>query len=305
MGGKSGEAQFKTNTERTEGAGDHRGCLSKKLASHWSFAYICVMFDFKPYAQRLLKILKGRRFLTAIGTVVGLFVLMNYILLPAYVRHGGTLTVPDVTGLPFDTARATLDQGGLQTIQAETRPDPDRPSGTVINQNPQAGAVVKPGRRVYLTISGGEAQVAVPSLRGRSTRDAKFALERFGLRLGGINYATSSRFPENTIMEQSIAPDSRVSRGTVVNITVSSGREMKQIEVPQLVGKSTTEAEKLLMGAHLKVGNISFQTSFDLLPNTVVDQFPRAGDMVNQDQAVDLFVVKAGKPTEEIESPKR
>ncbi len=262
------------------------------------------MLDLKPYAQRILKVLKGRRFLTIVGTIVGLFVLMNYILLPAYVRHGGTLNVPDVTGMPFDSARGMLDERGLQTIQAETRPDPDYPVGTVINQNPEAGAVVKHGRRVYLTISGGEAQVLVPSLRGRSTRDAKFALERYGLKLGGINYATSTSFPENTIIEQSIVPDSRVSRGTVVSVTVSRGREMRQFEVPQLVGKSTTEAERLLMAAHLKVGNISFQPSFDLLPNTVVDQFPRAGEMVNEEQAVDLFIVKAGKPTEEIQPPK-
>jgi eukaryotic-like serine/threonine-protein kinase len=258
------------------------------------------MLNIRPYTQRVLRILKGRRFLTVVGSIVGLFVLMNYILLPAYVRHGGTLTVPDVTGVPFDSARANLDKDGLQAIEADTRPDPDHPVGTVINQNPQGGAVVKYGRRVYLTISGGEAQVTVPALRGRSTRDAKFALERFGLKLGGINYATSSNYPENTIIEQSIAPESHVSRGTTVGITVSSGREVHQIAVPQLVGKSTTEAEKLIMGARLKVGNISFQPSFDLLPNTVVDQFPRAGEMVNEDQAVDLFVVQAGKPAEEI-----
>lgn len=262
------------------------------------------MLDFKPYTRRILKILKGRRFLTVIGAIIGLFVLVNYILLPAYVRHGGTLTVPDVTGMPFDSARAILDEKGLQTIQAETRPDPENAVGNVINQNPGPGVVVKHGRRIYLTISGGETQVLVPSLRGRSTRDAKFALERFGLKLGGIGYATSSNFPENTIIEQSIAPESGVSRGTVVNITVSRGREMRQIEVPQLVGKSTTEAEKLLLAGHLKVGNISFQPSFDLLPNTVVDQFPRAGEMVNEGQPVDLFIVKAGKPTEEIQPPR-
>ena len=68
--------------------------------------------------------------------------------------------------------------------------------------------------------------------------------------------------------------------------------------------REETEAEKLLIGARLKVGNISFQPSFDLLPNTVVDQYPRAGEMVNGGQAVDLFIVKAGKPTEEIQAPK-
>lgn len=274
------------------------------LASHVSFLYIIRMEKIDKLWQRIPPFLRGRRFLTVVGSLVGLFVLMNYILLPAYVWHGGTLAVPNATGMPFDTARALLDNDGLQTVQAETRPDPDNPVGTVINQNPQGGAVVKHGRRVYLTISGGEAQVSVPSLRGRSTREAKFALERYGLKLGGVNYAASSDFPENTIMEQSISPESKVNRGSVVNVTISRGPETLQIEVPQLVGKSTTEAEKLILGARLKVGNITFQFSFDLLPNTVVDQFPRAGEMVNEGQAVDLFIVKAGKPTEEIQPPR-
>jgi serine/threonine-protein kinase len=261
------------------------------------------MTDLEKVLQRIPRFLRSRTFLRVAGSLIGVFVLVNYILLPAYVRHGGTLAVPNVTGIPFDTARTMLDENGFQAIQAETRPDPDDPVGTVINQNPQAGALVKHGRRVYLTISGGEAQVSVPSLRGRSTRDAKFALERYGLKLGGISYAASSNFPENTIMEQSVSPESRVNRGAVVNVTVSRGRELQQIEVPQVVGKSTTEAEKLLLSARLKVGNITFQPSFDLLPNTVVDQFPRRGDMVNEGQAVDLFIVKAGKPTEEIQTP--
>jgi beta-lactam-binding protein with PASTA domain len=274
------------------------------LASHCGFPYIFVMVKFDKIVQRIPRFLTGRKFLIATGSIVGLFVLMNYIVLPAYVWHGGTLTVPNITGMPFDSARALLDDAGLQTVQSDTRPDPDYPLGTVINQNPQTGAVVKHGRRVYLTLSGGEAQVLVPSLRGRSTRDAKFALERYGLKLGGISFAASGDFPENTIIEQSISPEAKVNRGTVVNVTVSRGPENHQIEVPQLVGKSTTEAERLLLSAHLKVGNITFQSSFDLLPNTVVDQFPRAGEMVNEDQAVDLFIVKAGKPTEEIAVPK-
>lgn len=263
------------------------------------------MPSFQSYQRRLFRFLKGKRFLTIVGIFVGLFILFNYILLPAYVRHGGTLSVPDVVGVKLEDAVTKIEEAGLQAVQADSRPDPERPMGTVINQNPGPGSVVKHGRRVYLTISGGEIQVAVPSLRGRSTRDAKFALERYGLKLGSITYASSRSFPENTIMEQSVQPDARVSKGTVVNITVSRGPEVKQIEVPQLVGKSTTEAEKLLMSARLKVGNITFQPSFDLLPNTVVDQFPRAGEMVNEGQAVDLFVVKAGKPAEEIQAPKR
>ncbi len=253
----------------------------------------------------LLRVITGKKFLYTAGTIVGLFVLLNYIALPLYVHQGRTLNVPRVIGTPLSDAKRMLDSAGLQPIEAETRPDPTMAAGTVTNQNPLPEAVVKTGRRVYLTISGGEIQVSVPLLRGRSTREAKFALERYGLKLGGISYGISDTFPENTIMGQSVPPDTRVPRGTVVGVSVSKGRAQEQAQVPTLTGKSLTEAEKMLQAAGLKVGNITYQPSFDLLPNTVVDQFPRPGEPIGAGQNVDLFVVGTGKPSEEIQSPKK
>ena len=239
-----------------------------------------------------------------VGTILAVFFLFNSVVLPLYVHHGSTLAVPDIVGRPLDSARSVLDEEGLQAVQAETRPDPAWPAGTVTNQNPSPGTVVKKGRRVYLTISGGEIEVDVPALRGRTVRDARFALERNGLRLGPSSSVPSATYPENTIVDQNITPASRVQKGTEVAITVSSGPDTLQIAVPHVVGKSTTEAERVLMGAGLRIGNITLQPNFDLLPNTVVDQFPRPGARVPRGQAVDLFVVQSGRPSEEFQSPK-
>jgi beta-lactam-binding protein with PASTA domain len=241
-----------------------------------------------------------KRFLLWAGALVALFLLLNYILLPAYVNYGGTLDVPPVIGMTLASAQRVLDSIGMQGIEADTRPDPDRPSGVVINQIPLPGSLVKSGRRIYLTVSGGETAVPVPSLRGRSLRDAKFALQRFGLRLGGVAYLHSESYPENTIVEQSVSPDVPLPRGSVVSVTVSQGKLSQETTVPALIGKTVSEADRLLRSAGLKMGNVTYQPSFELLPNTVVDQFPRAGDPARRGQAVDLFVIKVGRPAEEI-----
>jgi len=254
--------------------------------------------------RRLLRFVQGKKFLYTVGTLAALFVLMNYVAMPLYVHQGRTLSVPRVIGLTIADARKSLDSAGLQPIEAETRPDPALAAGMITNQNPLPDAVVKKGRRVYLTISGGEIQVPVPMLRGKSTREASFALERYGLKLGPIQYQASDTFPENTIIAQSVAADSKVSKGTAVGITVSKGKAQQEASVPSLSGKSLAEAEKILHQAGLKVGNITYQPSFDLLPNTVVDQFPRPGEPSPSGQSVDLFVVGEGKPAEEIQAPK-
>jgi serine/threonine-protein kinase len=246
-----------------------------------------------------------RKLSIAAGAALGLFILLNNVALPLYVNHGGILSVPSVSGLPLAEAKAQLEGAGLQPVEADTRPDPDRPTGTVIFQNPPPQALVKHGRRVYLTVSGGEAIVVVPQLRGRSMRDAKFALERYGLQLGSINFEPSTLYPENTIIAQSLGADSRIGRGARVNITVSSGGGSGTgISVPNIVGRTVNEAEKILQAQGLNVGNINYQLSYELIPNTVVEQFPRAGESVTGGQKIDLFVVKVGRPTEEIQVPR-
>jgi beta-lactam-binding protein with PASTA domain len=247
---------------------------------------------------------KLTRVLWCFGILLALFLLLNYVLLPMYVNHGSRHAVPRVVGLPFDQACSVLDSARLVGIQGETRPDPMYPAGVVTSQNPLPAAVVKEGRHVYLTLSGGEVLVGVPVLRGKSTRDARFSLERNGLKLGTITYDYSESFPENTIIEQSLRPDEKVAKGTSVGVMVSRGKADQEMVVPSLIGKTLTEGEKVLVAMGLKVGIVTSQPSFDLLPNTIVDQFPRPGENAKIGTEVDLFVVKVGKPTDEIQQPK-
>jgi serine/threonine-protein kinase len=241
--------------------------------------------------KRLTAFLTSRAFLFPVGGLIGLFLLLNHVVLPIYVRHGGTMTVPAVTDMPLADAEGVLKKSGLEPVHTETRPDPQRPEGVVVYQNPSAGSVVKGGRRVYLVVSGGEILVPVPALQGLSVRDARFRLERSGLVAGEVTTSTSESFFANTVMGQSVAAGAQVSRGTAVALVVSVGASADETEVPDVTGRTAGEAEKVLVDAGLKAGTISYQPHEQLLPNTVIDQYPRAGDRVSRGRAVDLFVV--------------
>lgn len=250
--------------------------------------------------KRLWRILRSRRFAYVAGGLIGSFLLLNYAIMPWYVYHGGTLAVPNVTGLQFEEASQRLLDAGLVPMEGDKILDNAYPVGSIVTQNPKPNSIVKYGRHVYLTICEGEVQVNVPSLRGRSLRDANFALERNGLTLGEIQYAPSDASPVNTIVTQTIAAGEKVKKGTAIGVVVSTGRLSRSVEVPNLFGKSLSEAERLLLRAGLRLGNVTYQVNVELLPNTVVDQFPLAGSAVDSGKTVDLFVVKAGKLQDEI-----
>lgn len=227
-----------------------------------------------------------------IGALLLLFFLVDDVVMPRYTQQGKTTRVPSVVGLTLEEAKKVLRESGLDPKESEFRPDKQYPVGTVALQNPPADADVKFGRGVYLTVSGGEVLVAVPVLRGKSLRDATFNLERFGLKLGSIQYEASEELFENTIISQEIAAGTRVKNGTVVNVTVSQGRSSNKQPAPNVVLKTLTEAEKMITRSGFKVGNLTYQVSLDLLPNTVIEQYPRPGALVTIGQAIDLFVAQ-------------
>ncbi len=249
------------------------------------------MARLKSYIRSTLKFL-----LFSGGGALLLFVLVDNVIMPQYVQQGKTTKVPDVTGLPFDEAVKVLADHGLEGKKAEERPDAKYPVGAVALQNPSAGAEVKFGRGVYLTVSGGEPMVLVPSLRGRTVRDAAFALERFGLTVGNVTYEVSVEFPVNTVMEQAIPESVKVAMGTVVDVTVSQGPSKDQIPVPSLLRKTLAEGERLILQAGFTIGNIVYQPQPDMLPNTIIDQYPRGGELAPIGQAIDLVVTRKGEP---------
>ena len=243
---------------------------------------------------------RAKKLYLAFLIFVVLFFTCNNLLLPWYVNSGGIVEVPQVVGKDVESAMALLRSLGLEPRKGDVRMDREHPAGVVVVQNPMPGDQVKRGRRVYLTVSEGEVPVIVPGIKGRTTRDARFALEREGLKLGTIDYQPSDEFPANTVIDQRPGPGAKVKRDAYVSVTVSQGALSQKIAVPDLSGKTLTEATTVLTNAGLRLGNISYLPSTDLLPNTVIEQYPRAGELVPNGQLIDLFVVQGGEKKKEV-----
>lgn len=225
--------------------------------------------------------------------------ILDFLLLPWYVTSPET-KVPKITGLKESEAVALIKSSDLEPVISDTTFDELIPKGSVILQKPGAGDIVKKGRRVYIFISSGEPIVNVPLLKGRSVKDAKLSLERVGLLLGNISAVPSSN-PKDIIFDQQYTAGTPLKKGDAVGITISSGEIQEgEITVPDLIGKSLMEAEKVIADSTLKLGKINYQKSFSLLPNTILDQYPSKGTKVSTGTQIDLFVTKSGEEKKEI-----
>lgn len=229
--------------------------------------------------------------------VVSFFaIIMNFVVMPIYVSQKDMLTVPDLVNKQKDEALVLLQSLQLESVVNIAPFDPKQPPHTIIAQNPFPSTEVKVGRRVYLTVTASEPnKVSVPDLIGKSEREATIMLQRYKLRKGGIAYQESDEFPENVVMNQTIKPEIIVNEGSLVTLIVSRGKPKDMVLTPNLVNLSMNDAQKALLRLGLSSGIVHLVYTDAILPNTITDQFPKAGEKVPMGRPVDLWVTRKGK----------
>jgi len=231
-----------------------------------------------------------KKLLYILGGIFVFLLVIDYIILPLYVS-GSEHQVPNVVGKQKDEAIKILEDAGLNPIVQTSRYDQKYQKNHVIFQNPSSNLTVKSNRRIYLTISGGEPQIPMPSLIGKTIRDATVTLERLGLSIGKID-SVESEFPAGIIVEQQFFQGKEISKGSAVNFKLSIGPQVGMVRVPSLFGQTLSEAEKILKNNSLRVGNKVYIFSQNYLPNTVVDQYPSINTLTKIGDSVTVTLTR-------------
>lgn len=254
--------------------------------------------------NKLQSILTDRRLYIFIGSIFALglafILLLDFLIMPAYTNYNEGVTVPDVTKISLAEATSLLDHYGLRHEVLDRRANSAYPADYIIDQSPSAEQIVKPNRKIYLTVNTATTpQTVVPDVVNMSLRNAEIQLENHGLTVGTKSYE-SSRF-RNTILRQSVAAGDSVSRGTVVNLAVSDGLGSRIVEVPDVVGLRLSEAQQTITKAGLRVGEVRFQPSREYTPNTVISFSPNEEELT-EGESLQLIVAERFDAREEIES---
>lgn len=119
--------------------------------------------------------------LIALAAIILVWVCL--IFLDVWTHHGDNATVPEIKHQTYEQARQTLAASGLSIEIADSIYDTSIAPGTVVESWPKAGAVVKAGRNVYVTVtafSPKEVTITRP-ITGVSARQAVSYLNALGI----------------------------------------------------------------------------------------------------------------------------
>ena len=195
----------------------------------------------------------------------------SFIVMALGTRHSAKRTVPDFVGLRLGDAEYFAGRRDLKIIINDSLHVASYPGGVILDQLPKGGVVVKPGRKVYVTINSvRQRMVAVPYVAGRSLRQAKNMLETAGLTIDHLEYvedlATNYVLGEVVdgveVLEDSLVVHTEMGNGVTLRVGVAPNNTATS--VPQVIGRSLHEAKSRLWESGLNVGEIEFDGDMDI-----------------------------------------
>ena len=238
-----------------------------------------------------LPIYKTKKFILGI-----IFVLFAGFAVGAFLSFGKfwsatEVEVPDVVGRQMALATQLLEARKLRVNVAEIY-DEKTPPGQVVSQSPEAGSSVKEERVVTIYVSRGGEELTMPDLKGLSRRAAEDKLGKMGLKVGSV-YEKEAESDTGTILEQEPAPGAKIAKGSSVDLTISKGKQIKTVRVPDYTGGTVEAARTGLASIRLKVGSVTRQASKQA-PGTIISQTPVGGTSMEEGAEVDFVVAAKG-----------
>ena len=172
-----------------------------------------------------------------------------------YTLHDEVISVPSFKGMLPHEAERHAEYSQLHIKIADSLYASEAEPGSIIDQYPTAGAKVKRGRVVSLTINTVEEEkIAMPSLQNVALRQSMNKLNSLGFKIGKISYQPSEY--ANLVLgythhDDTLQAGDMLSKGSVINLILGTGASQERVTIPDVRGYSLKSAYQTLLNNHL------------------------------------------------------
>lgn len=135
--------------------------------------------------------------------------------------------------------------------------------------------------------------VEVPQVVGMTKEDAIKALNKLGLGYKAVTQS-SDTVAEDCVISQGNVGGSKVEKNSQIVLTISTGKENKEVTVPNVKGKSEQEAKEAIEAANL-VASVDYQYSDSVEAGNVIKYSPSGS--VAEGSTVTIHVSRGKKVT--------
>ncbi|MEW2329245.1 Stk1 family PASTA domain-containing Ser/Thr kinase [Micromonospora chersina] len=227
---------------------------------------------------------RGRLAVAAAAVVLGLVAAVG----GWWFGVGRYTVAPQLVSLSKADAEAQATRGGFILRYAEPRYDEKIPKDTVLGQDPVSATRIVKGGTITLTLSLGPERLPVPDVVGKDFELARAELADAKLAPVKGSSRYDDALPAGVVLATDPKVGTVVKPGTKVTVVLSKGRA--PVSVPNLVGKSLTDARGIL--GRLGLTPVETYKDSDKPKDEILGQSPADGTGVEKGTQVKLEVSK-------------
>lgn len=201
---------------------------------------------------------------------------------------GKEVTVPDIIGEDFETIKEEYKKEKIDIVLIQEVDSKDFEQGEIIEQDPKSGTSKMTPFTINVIVSKGVKTSKLANYERQEFSNVEFELDNLGFEVVKEE-EFSQVIPKDTVIKTIPEAGDTVETGGTIIVYVSKGPELDMFPMPNLVGKSYSEAKKIIENNNLKLGETRREASSK--PNgTVIGQSVVANSDVEEYTAVDLVV---------------
>lgn len=201
------------------------------------------------------------------------------------------IELPNFVGQNYESIVNDSSYRDLYNFTVTYSIDPEVSEGVIISQDPEAGRslmIVPEGIDVTLTVSTGVRQTTVPDVLNDPYSEATVTLQNSGFKVE-TQYAASDTVTEGYVISTDPAPGEQLAQGSTIFVTISSGPVERTVSMPNLVGRTESEAKSILNSNNLAYADTTYIES-DQDEGTVIRQSIDAYEEVPEHTRIYLWV---------------
>lgn len=205
--------------------------------------------DSKKSKKKKIIIISVIAAVVVIGAIVGILVYNNS---KKQAEENKEIEVPNLVGRVYDEVVEEYSKQGIEIIKDKVEYSSEQPEGSVISQTPEKGTKTK-DKKIKVVVSKGQKMVEVPDVTGKDIKVATYELEdTLGFKIERED-VVSEKVASGIIISQDAKKGETLPYGSTIKLQVSKGDGKETVVVPNVLGKTESDAKSALEALDLTV----------------------------------------------------
>jgi serine/threonine-protein kinase len=143
-------------------------------------------------------------------------------------------------------------------------------------------------------VVGINTELYIPDVRGKYFENAKGDLTDLGLKIDKTIISYNKNYKSGTVISMNPRPFTKVKQGKIISLSIAGSKNI--ILVPNIIGNSYRNARIILEENNLELDTILYELNNNVGIDSIIFQYPRAGEIVETGKKISLGVSQGKIP---------